>query len=231
LSRAGRSGPVAGSGSGGVGGGARIGQTEPGRQPPRVRAVEIPVPRVRWLAEGRYRRMADPASATMLGLRHRSALGRSVRNRYLRGSARSINHFEQLRGRSSAGRALDWQSRGSRVRVPSPPLEIPGHGEDGPFCISRASYVILAGPIRVTGCTSRPSARPSQLDSRIRFLPIMALPVRRTVIERTPGAAEAVVMSLILFREWPQAPVGWSVQFMLDSEWNWLDGEPPIDDL
>ena len=31
-----------------------------------------------------------------------------------------------LRGRSSAGRALDWQSRGSRVRVPSPPPEIAG---------------------------------------------------------------------------------------------------------
>jgi hypothetical protein len=30
------------------------------------------------------------------------------------------------RGRSSAGRALDWQSRGSWVRVPSPPLEIAG---------------------------------------------------------------------------------------------------------
>jgi hypothetical protein len=26
-------------------------------------------------------------------------------------------------------------------------------------------------------------------------------------------------------------PAGWSTQFMLDSEWNWLDGEPPIDDL
>ena len=34
----------------------------------------------------------------------------------------------QLRGRSSAGRALDWQSRGSWVRVPSPPLEIAGQG-------------------------------------------------------------------------------------------------------
>jgi hypothetical protein len=29
----------------------------------------------------------------------------------------------------------------------------------------------------------------------------------------------------------PPAPAGWSTQFMLDSEWNWLDGEPPIDDL
>ena len=55
--------------------------------------------------------------------------------------------------------------------------------------------------------------------------------VRTLVIERTPAAAEALVMSLILFREWPQATVRWSAQFMLDSEWNWLDGEPPIDDL
>ena len=30
------------------------------------------------------------------------------------------------RGRSSVGRALDWQSRGSRVRVPSPPRKGPG---------------------------------------------------------------------------------------------------------
>jgi hypothetical protein len=55
--------------------------------------------------------------------------------------------------------------------------------------------------------------------------------VRALVTERTPAAAEAVVMSLLQFREWPQAPVRWSTQFMLDSEWNWLDGEPPIDDL
>jgi len=45
------------------------------------------------------------------------------------------------------------------------------------------------------------------------------------------AAAEAVMMSLLEFREWPKAPVRWSTQFMLDSEWNWLDGEPPIDDL
>ena len=55
--------------------------------------------------------------------------------------------------------------------------------------------------------------------------------VRALAIERTPAAAEAVVMALLLLREWPQAPAGWSTQFMLDSEWNWLDGEPPIDDL
>src|SRR5271154_4409626 len=36
---------------------------------------------------------------------------------------------DTLRGRSSAGRAPDWQSGGSRVRVPSPPLKIPG-GKD-----------------------------------------------------------------------------------------------------
>jgi Domain of unknown function (DUF4037) len=55
--------------------------------------------------------------------------------------------------------------------------------------------------------------------------------VRALTIEQTPATAEAVMMSLLLFREWPQAPAGWSTQFMLDSEWNWLDGEPPIDDL
>lgn len=55
--------------------------------------------------------------------------------------------------------------------------------------------------------------------------------IRTLVVERTPAAAEAVVLSLILFREWPEAPVGWSTQFLLDSEWNWLDGEPPIEDL
>jgi hypothetical protein len=55
--------------------------------------------------------------------------------------------------------------------------------------------------------------------------------VRAVVIERTPAAAEALMTSLLSFREWPQAPVRWSTQFMLDSEWNWLEGEPPIDDL
>jgi len=34
--------------------------------------------------------------------------------------------FDTQRGRSSVGRALDWQSRGSGVRVPSPPRESPG---------------------------------------------------------------------------------------------------------
>lgn len=55
--------------------------------------------------------------------------------------------------------------------------------------------------------------------------------VRALAVERTPAAAESVVLSLLSFREWPQASVGWSTQFMLDSEWNWLGGEPPIDDL
>ena len=44
------------------------------------------------------------------------------------------------RGRSSAGRALDWQSRGSWVRVPSPPPESPR--SDG---ISQICYVSGAG--------------------------------------------------------------------------------------
>ena len=42
-----------------------------------------------------------------------------------------LSASEQVRGRSSAGRALDWQSRGSWVRVPSPPLETPGQSASG----------------------------------------------------------------------------------------------------
>jgi len=33
------------------------------------------------------------------------------------------------------------------------------------------------------------------------------------------------------FTTWPAADVNWPSRFMLDSEWNWLDREPPISDL
>ena len=51
-------------------------------------------------------------------------LGRRPSGRYGVTSTAGLVSFRLARGRSSAGRALDWQSRGSRVRVPSPPLEI-----------------------------------------------------------------------------------------------------------
>jgi hypothetical protein len=33
------------------------------------------------------------------------------------------------------------------------------------------------------------------------------------------------------FRVWDGSTANWPTQFMLDSEWNWQDGPPPIDDL
>lgn len=33
------------------------------------------------------------------------------------------------------------------------------------------------------------------------------------------------------FRAWPALPAGWSSQFMIDSELNWLNGSVPVDDL
>ena len=33
------------------------------------------------------------------------------------------------------------------------------------------------------------------------------------------------------FEPWPAPPTGWPTQFILDSELNWLSGDPPIDDL
>lgn len=33
------------------------------------------------------------------------------------------------------------------------------------------------------------------------------------------------------FRQWEVGAVAWPMQFMLDSEWNWLEGETPVDNL
>ncbi len=33
------------------------------------------------------------------------------------------------------------------------------------------------------------------------------------------------------FHAWEMSPAGWGGQFMLDSEWNWLAGQTPVDDL
>jgi hypothetical protein len=33
------------------------------------------------------------------------------------------------------------------------------------------------------------------------------------------------------FRPWEGSEGTWAVQFMLDSELSWLDGEPPVEDL
>ena len=46
----------------------------------------------------------------------------------------STGNIWPSRGRSSAGRALDWQSRGSRVQVPSPPPKRPSRWHNCQRC-------------------------------------------------------------------------------------------------
>ena len=33
------------------------------------------------------------------------------------------------------------------------------------------------------------------------------------------------------FTNWPEAPLPWSMQFITDSELNWISGHTPVDDL
>ncbi len=42
---------------------------------------------------------------------------------------------------------------------------------------------------------------------------------------------EALYEKIKTFREWGQNPYTWPVQFMFDSELNWMDGKTPVDDL
>lgn len=44
-------------------------------------------------------------------------------------------------------------------------------------------------------------------------------------------ASRAFYEAIRDFRAWPGGGANWPHQFMLDSELNWLDGEPPVDDL
>ncbi|MBM3675609.1 MAG: hypothetical protein FJW88_11835 [Actinobacteria bacterium] len=48
--------------------------------------------------------------------------------------------------------------------------------------------------------------------------------------EPTVATAEAFALSVLLFTEWPQPTAAWSATFIEDSEWNWLDHPPPIED-
>ena len=48
---------------------------------------------------------------------------------------------------------------------------------------------------------------------------------------RTAEHIEAFYEKVKTFQPWSKDPYSWPVQFMLDSELNWLDGETPVDDL
>jgi hypothetical protein len=42
---------------------------------------------------------------------------------------------------------------------------------------------------------------------------------------------EALYEKVKTFQPWAEDPYSWPVQFLLDSELNWLDGKTPVDDL
>jgi Nucleotidyltransferase domain len=47
----------------------------------------------------------------------------------------------------------------------------------------------------------------------------------------TPEAVDALALSLREFRGWSMGHPHWPAQFLRDSELNWLDSPPPVDDL
>lgn len=47
----------------------------------------------------------------------------------------------------------------------------------------------------------------------------------------TKANADAFATSVVLFTDWSLPDRPWSAQFVLDSEWNWLEHPPPVDDL
>jgi hypothetical protein len=42
---------------------------------------------------------------------------------------------------------------------------------------------------------------------------------------------EAFYEKVKTFQPWSEDPYHWPVQFLLDSELNWMDGKTPVDDL
>lgn len=48
---------------------------------------------------------------------------------------------------------------------------------------------------------------------------------------RAPEPVQRYQELILGFADWPAPDVNWPSTFMLDSEWNWLDREPPIGDL
>jgi hypothetical protein len=47
----------------------------------------------------------------------------------------------------------------------------------------------------------------------------------------TTENVEALYEKVKTFHDWGQNPYTWPVQFMFDSELNWMDGRTPVDDL
>jgi hypothetical protein len=47
----------------------------------------------------------------------------------------------------------------------------------------------------------------------------------------TAGTIETFYERIKTFQPWSDTPHSWPVQFLLDSELNWMDGKTPVDDL
>jgi len=55
--------------------------------------------------------------------------------------------------------------------------------------------------------------------------------IEALVREATPDAAKPVIEALQAYRDWPVDAARWPNVFMRDSELNWLEHEPPVEDL
>ena len=52
----------------------------------------------------------------------------------------------------------------------------------------------------------------------------------RLLASPTVENADAFASAVVFFRQWPLSATPWTAQIVLDSEWNWLDHRPPIED-
>ena len=55
--------------------------------------------------------------------------------------------------------------------------------------------------------------------------------IQRLAEAPTAQNIEAFYENLKAFQPWSDDPYSWPAQFMLDSEWNWMEGRTPVDDL
>jgi hypothetical protein len=59
----------------------------------------------------------------------------------------------------------------------------------------------------------------------------LMLLLNEVIDKKTPKAVEALYTKVMEFHTWSRSDTHWSVQFMKDSQLNWLDGVPPVLDL
>jgi hypothetical protein len=55
--------------------------------------------------------------------------------------------------------------------------------------------------------------------------------IRALTESPTAETVEAFYETVKTFQPWSENPYTWPVQFLFDSELNWIDGKTPVDDL